>query len=141
MLKPENMNKIIGEALKTGYLKIGDEIISVQNAMTDMVNETTKGFETAKLSLDEYLRSLSDALKMHTQLGEINKNLGLVGVTTYLGNTSIPIPETNKSVSLNITSPLINIENADSKSVDKIEDIVDNAIGDLVEKLNKEFRV
>ena len=78
---------------------------------------------------------------MHTQLGEINKNLGLVGVTTYLGNTSIPIPETNKSVSLNITSPLINIENADSKSVDKIEDIVDNAIGDLVEKLNKEFRV
>ena len=141
MLKPENMNKIIGEALKTGYLKIGDEIISVQNAMTDMVNETTKGFETAKLSLDEYLRSLSNALKMHTQLGEINKNLGLVGVATYLGNTSIPIPETNKSVSLNITSPLINIENADSKSVDKIEDIVDNAIGDLVEKLNKEFRV
>ena len=137
----ENMNKIIGEALKTGYLKIGDEIISVQNAMTDMVNETTKGFETAKLSLDEYLRSLSNALKMHTQLGEINKNLGLVGVATYLGNTSIPIPETNKSVSLNITSPLINIENADSKSVDKIEDIVDNAIGDLVEKLNKEFRV
>lgn len=141
-LKPENINKIIEEGLKTGYIQIGDEIINVQNAMNEMIKETTIGFQTAGNAMKEYIDSLKIAEEIYKNIQGINANLG-VTVDKNFGNKNriLTTPSqlsrvatntnNNNNVTIEVNSPLVEVGSVSDVTKDEIVNLVDNKLDRL----------
>lgn len=141
-LKPENINKIIEEGLKTGYIQIGDEIINVQNAMNEMIKETTVGFQTAGNAMKEYIDSLKIAEEIYKNIQGINANLGIT-VDKNFGNKSriLTTPSqlsrvatntnNNNNVTIEVNSPLVEVGSVSDVTKDEIVNLVDNKLDRL----------
>ncbi|WP_195966750.1 phage tail tape measure protein [Clostridium sp. 1001283B150210_160208_E6] len=141
-LKPENINKIIEKGLKTGYIQIGDEIINVQNAMNEMIKETTVGFQTAGNAMKEYIDSLKIAEEIYKNIQGINANLGIT-VDKNFGNKSriLTTPSqlsrvatntnNNNNVTIEVNSPLVEVGSVSDVTKDEIVNLVDNKLDRL----------
>lgn len=141
-LKPENINKIIEEGLKTGYIQIDDEIINVQNAMNEMIKETTVGFQTAGNAMKEYIDSLKIAEEIYKNIQGINANLGIT-VDKNFGNKSriLTTPSqlsrvatntnNNNNVTIEVNSPLVEVGSVSDVTKDEIVNLVDNKLDRL----------
>lgn len=145
-LKPENINKIIEEGLKTGYIQIGDEIINVQNAMNEMIKETTVGFQTAGNAMKEYIDSLKIAEEIYKNIQGINANLGIT-VDKNFGNKSRILTEPNQlsrvatnttnngDVILQINTPLLQVDHIDNSNKQEMQEYTDRAVDRLTNNI------
>lgn len=136
-LKPENINKIIEEGLKTGYIQIGDEIINVQNAMNEMIKETTVGFQTAGNAMKEYIDSLKTAEEIYKNIQGINANLGIT-IDKNFGNKNRILTEpsqlarvstntnNNNNITIQVNKPLVEVGSTSDMTKNEIVDLVDN---------------
>ena len=136
-LKPENINKIIEEGLKTGYIQIGDEIINVQNAMNEMIKETTVGFQTAGNVMKEYIDSLKTAEEIYKNIQGINANLGIT-IDKNFGNKNRILTEpsqlarvstntnNNNNITIQVNKPLVEVGSTSDMTKNEIVDLVDN---------------
>lgn len=145
-LKPENINKIIEEGLKTGYIQIGDEIINVQNAMNEMIKETTVGFQTAGNAMKEYIDSLKIAEEIYKNIQGINANLGIT-VDKNFGNKNRILTEPNQlsrvatnttnngDVILQINTPLLQVDHIDNSNKQEMQEYTDRAVDRLTNNI------
>lgn len=136
-LKPENINKIIEEGLKTGYIQIGDEIINVQNAMNEMIKETTVGFQTAGNAMKEYIDNLKTAEEIYKNIQGINANLGITTDKNF-GNKNRILTEpsqlarvstntnNNNNITIQVNKPLVEVGSTSDMTKNEIVDLVDN---------------
>lgn len=136
-LKPENINKIIEEGLKTGYIQIGDEIINVQNAMNEMIKETTVGFQTAGNAIKEYIDSLKTAEEIYKNIQGINANLGITIDKNFRNKNRILTEPSqlarvstntnnNNNITIQVNKPLVEVGSTSDMTKNEIVDLVDD---------------
>lgn len=145
-LSPENVNKLIEQALKTGYIQIGDEIINVQNAMNEMIKETTVGFQTAGNAMKEYIDSLKIAEEIYKNIQGINANLGIT-VDKDFNNKNRILTEPNQlsrvatnttnngDVILQINTPLLQVDHIDNSNKQEMQEYTDRAVDRLTNNI------
>lgn len=77
-LKPENINKLINDGLVNGFIKIGNQTIQLNDAINDMISNTTIGFQNMIKEANEYNNALKNAQATLKDIGisSINSNLG-----------------------------------------------------------------
>lgn len=121
LLSPANMNKLIADALNSGMVEIGDEVVDLQKAMTSMLSETTIGTQTLIQTNNEWINSLKEAISLYSNISGINSNIGLNtsinglsgarGVDSRTFNINVSVPKmadgvTGDDVSKAITKAL-----------------------------------
>ena len=133
-LKPENINTLINDALTNGFIEVGNETINLNNAINDMVSNTTIGFQNIIKNANEYNDVLKDVMATVKDIGisNINSNLGYdtSAMTTAINNST-----TNKAT---YYSPNYTI-NVDANGVDS--QTVSKMIINEIKEYDKTFRI
>lgn len=87
-LSPENVNKIISDAMKNGYIQLGDEVLDLNSATTQYLAETTTGTQNLINANTELLNSYLSIKDILKDISKLNSNLGNIGIdlnTVYSG--------------------------------------------------------
>ena len=102
-LSPENIRKLIEEAMTTGYVNIMGEMMKLSEVSANYFNENIEGTQSMKLAQQEYNDALKETLAIYTQISGINSSIG-VSNRIYVPTSKIP---DSRSVS---QSRIINID-------------------------------
>ncbi|WP_195618588.1 phage tail tape measure protein [Clostridium paraputrificum] len=136
-LKPENINKLIEDAMKTGYVQIGNEIIKVQDAMNEYIKETTIGFQTAGNAMKDYIDDLGKLSEIIKSIDGVNADLGIT-IDKNFGNKNRILTEpsqlarvstntnNNNNITIQVNKPLVEVGSTSDMTKNEIVDLVDN---------------
>ena len=58
-LNPQNLTKLVGEAMKTGFVDVLGETVNLNDAMKQMFTETSVGIASLNLQYDEWLDKIN----------------------------------------------------------------------------------
>lgn len=100
LLSPANMNKLIADALSSGMVEIGGEVVDLSKAMSTMLQETTVGTQTLIQTNNEWVNSLKEAMGLYSNISDINSKLGLTSVNG-LNSRSVD----NRTITVNLSFP------------------------------------
>lgn len=87
-LKPENINTLIADAMKNGYIQLGDEVLDLNTATSQYLAETTVGTQNLINANTELLNSYLSVKEVLKDISTLNANLGNIGIdlnTVYSG--------------------------------------------------------
>lgn len=139
MLKPENINKLIQNAMQTGIVEIMGQTIDLSKLMTDFLSETTIGAIETSQALKEMADNLSLMGELMKELPDIKGDLGLPEVS--YGSRSRTINDSsigNKTMILN--TPLVSIDKIDAESIGKFEEIMNDKMEWLMGQINFSYQ-
>jgi hypothetical protein len=141
-LKPENINTIIENGLKTGMINIMGQVVDLKNANAQMLKESEIGYTNVNNQIKQYKDNLSSIIAMMPQLSNIASNLGFnidrsisTGVNPIGLDTSKFI--TNTTNGINISMPLTINGSVGDNNLSSIQSMIDTAIGKVKSELNK----
>lgn len=121
LLSPANMNKLIADALSSGMVEIGGEVVDLQKAMTSMLEETTIGTQTLIQTNNEWINSLKEAMSLYSNISNINSNIGL--------NTSIDGLSNARNVDSRVFNVNVNVpEMANGVTADDVSKAITKAL-------------
>lgn len=103
-LDPSNINKIISDAMKNGYIQLGDEVLDLNSATTQYLAETTIGTQNLINANSELLNSYLSVKDILKDISTLNANLGNIGIDLNTVYSGMSRSNTGNSVSFgNIT--------------------------------------
>lgn len=133
ILSPENVNKIIADAMKSGYIQLGDEVLDLNSATTKYLAETTIGTQNLISANTELLNSYLSVKDILKDISKLNTNLGNIGIDLNSVYSGISRNSARNSVSFgNIT---VQIQGNTNMNQIDIENAVQRAIIDVSNKL------
>ncbi|WP_133014895.1 hypothetical protein [Clostridium cuniculi] len=125
-LSPENINKIISDAMSSGYIKLGDEVLDLNSATTQYLAETTVGTQNLINANTELLNSYLSVKDILKDISTLNANLGNIGIdlnTVYSG-----MSRSNTGNSVSFGDITVQIQGSTNMSQADIETAVQKAI-------------
>ena len=138
-LSPENIRKLIEEAMTTGYVNIMGEMMKLSEISTNYFNENIEGTQSMKLAQQEYNDALKETLAIYTQINSINSSIG-VSNSVYIPTSKIP---DSRSVS---QSRVINIDmkpnitlNGTTVGIKELNQTLNNFKQDLYETIDEKL--
>ena len=140
MLSSENLTKMITQAMSEGFINVNGTIVDLNTLMTDFTKNNTVGMQNLVNETANWNQTLMTALDTMSQLSGINSSLGLNTSFAYNKTMQDSINKALKNVNttanknLNITSPLVVIENVTS---DNYNEIIDEVTSQIYTTLNK----
>ena len=140
MLTAENLSSMIQEAIQNGWVNIGGQVYETQKLMEEYTKSSVEGYQSQKIALDEYIRSLETCMSYADQLNGVNSHIGYVNSVNYSAERSRDIANAlagNNSVSsrtIQFNSPLMNIDSL-SNDVD-VDAMVDKAYTKVLQAIN-----
>ena len=100
LLSPANMNKLIADALSSGMVEIGGEVVDLSKAMSTMLQETTIGTQTLIQANNELVNSLKESTGLYSNTADINSKLGLTSVSGLSGRNI-----DNRAITIQVSVP------------------------------------
>ena len=140
MLSSENLTKMITQAMSEGFINVNGTIVDLNTLMTDFTKNNTVGMQNLVNETANWNQTLMTALDTMSQLSGINSTLGLNTSVAYdkamqnSVNKALKNAKTTSNKNLNITSPLVVIENVTS---DNYNEIIDKVTSQIYTTLNK----
>ena len=142
MLTNEQLSTMIQEAIQNGWVNIGGQVYETQKLMEEYTKSSVTGFESQKLALDDYIRSLETCMSYAVELNGINSNIGLVNSVSYSTEMSRDIANalasannsSNTARTVQFNSPLMNIDSL-SNDVD-VDSMVNKAYTMVLQAIN-----
>lgn len=140
MLSSENLTKMITQAMSEGFINVNGTIVDLNTLMTDFTKNNTVGMQNLVNETANWNQTLMTALDTMCQLSGINSTLGLNTSFAYdkamqnSVNQALKNAKTATNKNLNITSPLVVIENVTS---DNYNEIIDKVTSQIYTTLNK----
>ena len=117
-LSPENINKIISDAMKNGYIQLGDEVLDLNSATTQYLAETTIGTQNLISANTELLNSYLSVKDILKDISTLNANLGNIGIDLNTVYSGMSRSNTGNSVSFgNITIQITGGTNMDEREL------------------------
>lgn len=117
-LSPENINKIISDAMKNGYIQLGDEVLDLNSATTQYLAETTIGTQNLISANTELLNSYLSVKDILKDISTLNANLGNIGIDLNTVHSGMSRSNTGNSVSFgNITIQITGGTNMDEREL------------------------
>ena len=122
LLAPENLIKVVNDAIASGFITIGDEVMSLDVLMTNWMDETGDGlYVLGSVLKTELLDNLKNARDIVNELG-----LGGTGIDMNTGIASLlqltnPGGANSQQASVTFSAPLLYVEgNVDQDVADQI---------------------
>lgn len=141
LLSSENLTKLITQAMSEGFINVNGTIVQLDTLMNDFTKNNTVGMQNLVNETNNWNETLMTAINTASQLSGINSSLGLNTTFTYTKAMQDSINQALKEVksnsntkNLNVTSPLVVIENVTS---DNYNDIIDQVTSQIYNTLDK----
>ena len=121
LLTSQNMTKLVQEALTKGYTTINGQVLELNSATKEWVENNTIGLQTINKELNDYTTTLQTALDLTSQLNTINSKLNYVSNLSLSDNMQRNIDKavnkskTNTQNIINFNKELLNVENINSE--------------------------
>lgn len=129
-LKPENLSKLVAEGINSGLIVMGDEVLNVQEAMSNMIKETTVGFASISIEMDTWIDNLKEVQKLY---GDINRIMNGAGIDSSLRNV-----QSGRSGDITITGGDIIVQgNADATTINEIKDLMKKNNDEVYKNISK----
>ena len=131
---------MITQAMSEGFINVNGTIVDLNTLMTDFTKNNTVGMQNLVNETANWNQTLMTALDTMNQLSGINSSLGLNTSFAYNKTMQDSINKALKNVNttanknLNITSPLVVIENVTSDNYNEIIDEVTSQIYNTLDK-------
>lgn len=123
-LDPNNVNKIISDALNSGYVTILDTTYSLQDAMAGYLQDTEIGLINTISKTNEWVNSLNEAKSCFVAISDAYTQLGYDGTVYGTGqNFNNQIEGSNNAVT-NVSYTLQFPENISALDREEIESII-----------------
>ena len=140
-LDPAKLVQVVNDAIGSGMITIGDQVVSLDNLMTTWLNDTGDGlYATGNLLKSELLANLDAAKETLESMGLVNGN-GLdfvTNISTMLGKAA----DTSNTLTGSVTfgAPLLYVEgNVDEGSVEQLlsalEDVKEEIYNNIAQGL------
>lgn len=145
-LNSDELDKIITNAMKTGVVQIGNEVIKLDDAMTSFYKDTIVGQETLNLKMKEMLEIMATAKELAMSLPDINNGANIQEIKSI---PTVPVNYANERSIVNNTQTIsdpkievvINIEgDATDETVNKMEKIAEKAVKKGLKEYDKSFK-
>lgn len=130
LMKPENINKVIKNALETGVLDVMGETIKLADATKNYINDTVTGVTSASLAYKELTDQIKEATNASLNMAQISSDLGLSNIAVISNvNSRSAIPQATsinngKNISVVFNEPIVKVESM-SGNIDEIEEMAD----------------
>lgn len=130
LMKPENINKVIKNALETGVLDVMGETIKLADATKNYINDTVIGVTSASLAYKELTDQIKEATNASLNMAQISSDLGLSNIAVISNvNSRSAIPQATsinngKNISVVFNEPIVKVESM-SGNIDEIEEMAD----------------
>ena len=132
-LSPENVNKIISDAMKNGYIQLGDEVLDLNSATTQYLAETTVGTQNLISANTELLNSYLSVKDILKDISTLNANLGNIGIDLNTVYSGMSRSNTGNSVSFgNIT---VQIQGSTNMNEQQVSNAIQQALVEFSNKL------
>lgn len=121
LLAPENLIKVVNDAIASGFITIGDEVMSLDVLMTNWMDETGDGlYALGSVLKSELLDNLQDARDVLNELGLGTTGIDMnTGIASLLQLTNAGTPSQQSTVTF--SAPLLYVEgNVDQSVADQI---------------------
>ena len=133
LLDPSNINKIISDAMKNGYIQLGDEVLDLNSATTQYLAETTIGTQNLISANTELLNSYLSVKDILKDISTLNANLGNIGIDLNTVYSGMSRSNTGNSVSFgNIT---VQIQGSTNMNEQQVSNAIQQALVEFSNKL------
>ena len=133
LLDPSNINKIISDAMKNGYIQLGDEVLDLNSATTQYLAETTIGTQNLISANTELLNSYLSVKDILKDISTLNANLGNIGIDLNTVYSGMSRSNTGNSVSFgNIT---VQIQGSTNMNEQQVSNAIQQALFEFSNKL------
>lgn len=133
LLDPSNINKIISDAMKNGYIQLGDEVLDLNSATTQYLAETTVGTQNLINANTELLNSYLSVKDILEDISTLNANLGNIGIDLNTVYSGMSRSNTGNSVSFgNIT---VQIQGSTNMNEQQVSNAIQQALVEFSNKL------
>lgn len=135
-LKPENLSKLVAEGINSGLIVMGDEVLNVQEAMSNMIKETTVGFANISIEMDTWIDNLKEVKNLYSDINGIMTGAGIMTNTAI--NEALWSAKSGRSGDITITNGDIIIQgNADTTTINEIKDLMKKNNDEVYKNINK----
>jgi hypothetical protein len=143
-LKPENINAIIENGLKTGMIDIMGQTVSLQQANAQMLKETEVGYTNVNNQIKQWKDNLSTIIAMMPQLSGVASTLGFNidrSVSTSVNPTGLDVSKlvTNITNGINISMPLTVNGSVSDGNLSAIQSMINTAMSKVKTELNNKL--
>ena len=133
LLDPSNINKIISDAMKNGYIQLGDEVLDLNSATTQYLAKTTVGTQNLISANTELLNSYLSVKDILKDISTLNANLGNIGIDLNTVYSGMSRSNTGNSVSFgNIT---VQIQGSTNMNEQQVSNAIQQALVEFSNKL------
>lgn len=145
-LNSDELDKIITNAMKTGVIQIGDEVIKLDDVMTSFYKDTIVGQETLNLKMKEMLEIMATAKELAMSLPDINNGANIqeikaipnVPVSYAEGRNIVTNNESTNNAKIEV---VINIEgDATDETINKMKKVAEEAVKKGIKEYDKTFK-
>lgn len=133
-LDPSNINKIISDAMKNGYINLGDEVLNLNDATSQYLAETTIGSQNLINVNTELLNSYLATREVMKDLVNLNNSLG--NNMNIKINSGIPANvSNNNSRSLTVGQVTVQVQGSSNMTEQQMTNAIQKALVDFSNEL------
>lgn len=145
-LNSDEIDKIISDAMKTGVVQIGDEVIKLDDAMTDFYKNSIVGQESLNQKMKEMREIMETVKELSKNLPEINNQANISqikSVPQIASNYGANVSDKNKGrmaekVEINISIPISG--DATDETINKMKKVVKTEVKEAIKQYDKTFK-
>lgn len=140
----ESMTKLIGEALSTGFVTLGGEVVEVNTLMKQFVLDTNVGMTSISLALKDFIKDFESAKSIigSGSMADINASLGLntFMINPQSNSRSILPPEQVGKGNVTVNYKLEVKGNLTEDILPKVENMMKNETSKIYNTINDKFK-
>ena len=139
----ENVAELVNQALVSGFVTLGDEVVELNGLMTTWLDETGDGL----YAIGDYLKT--DLIESLQTVRALMSDVGLTNATISPNLSSLPSSSINtgtlsgnNAVNINFGAPLLNIEgNVTEDVMSQVEAMVKQSQKNVVNEISKALNI
>ena len=144
LLSPENLIKVVNDAITSGLITVGDEVMSLGSLMNNWMDETGDGlYALGDILKAEFVDQLANAQKILQDMGLTGTKGITVGTSTALIEKALSSGNTGEqSGSVTFGAPLLYVEgNVDDSNIDDLLEKLDDVKEEIYATIAKNLQL
>ena len=147
-LEPENLSKIVAKAIETGYVDMGNEMVSLKAIMQEYFKENEVGYTNILSQQKEWLDNLANAQAMYKNINDYSAKLGMGNISSVqtsgeMKGLSSPTIDNSilnsSSANIVVNIPIQSGANVNAETIAQMQNVANQAVKSALKEYNSKL--
>ena len=147
-LEPENLSKIVAKAIETGYVDMGNEIVSLKAIMQEYFKENEVGYTNILSQQKEWLDNLANAQAIYKDINSYSAKLGMGNISSVqtsgeMKGLSSPTIDNSilnsSSANIVVNIPIQSGANVNAETIAQMQNVANQAVKSALKEYNNKL--